>query len=96
MLQGMEAWAAGADPSFVRHFVFAILAIAAPPFSATFASSLIRCAIWQEEGLVRIAELYHFDKQKICRTASKKHHGTPYLTVASDDSQYCSALTCLH
>lgn len=44
-MRAVEAWAAGADPSLVRHWVFAVLAAVAPPYSAAFASSLIRRAL---------------------------------------------------
>jgi hypothetical protein len=44
-MRTVEAWAASADPSLVRHWVFAVLAAVAPPYSAAFASSLIRRAL---------------------------------------------------
>lgn len=38
-----EAWAAeGADPSLLRHLVFAVLEVAAPPYSSAFAGNLLR------------------------------------------------------
>ena len=44
VLQAAQAWAGSADPSFVRHFVFQALAVAAPPYRSDFAASLLRCA----------------------------------------------------
>ena len=53
VLQGPQAmevmneavrWSRSADPSFVRHFVFQALSLAAPPYSPDFATILIRCA----------------------------------------------------
>ena len=41
MRQAVE-WSRSADPSFVRHFVFQALALAAPPYHPAFAAVLIR------------------------------------------------------
>ena len=43
MRQAVE-WSRSADPSFVRHFVFQALALAAPPYHPDFAAILIRCS----------------------------------------------------
>jgi len=36
-------WARAADPSLVRYWLFATLAIVSPPYSSPFASLLLRC-----------------------------------------------------
>ena len=41
-----ERWAASADPSLVRHFIFTLLEACIPPFSSDFASSLIRSYLY--------------------------------------------------
>ena len=41
-----ERWAASADPSLVRHFIFTLLEACIPPFSSDFASSLIRSILY--------------------------------------------------
>lgn len=42
VLQAAHEWGHSADPSFVRHFVFQALAVAAPPYRPDFAASLLR------------------------------------------------------
>ena len=37
-----ETWARAADPSLVRYFLFATLAVVSPPYSSPFASLLLR------------------------------------------------------
>ena len=41
-----EAWARRADPSLVRYFISATLAVVAPPYSSPFASLLLRHAFY--------------------------------------------------
>lgn len=38
-----EEWKQRADPSLVRHLVFGILEVSAPPYSPEFAGSMLRC-----------------------------------------------------
>ena len=37
-----ETWARAADPSLVRYWLFATLAVVSPPYSSPFASLLLR------------------------------------------------------
>ena len=42
VLRWAEEWKQRADPSLVRHLVFGILEVAAPPYSPDFAGSMLR------------------------------------------------------
>lgn len=42
VLRWAEEWKARADPSLVRHLVFGVLEVAAPPYSPEFAASMLR------------------------------------------------------
>lgn len=42
VLRWAEEWKARADPSLVRHLVFGILEVSAPPYSPEFAGSMLR------------------------------------------------------
>lgn len=42
VLRWAEEWKQQADPSLVRHLVFGILEVSAPPYSPEFAGSMLR------------------------------------------------------
>ena len=42
VLRWAEEWKARADPSLVRHLVFGMLEVSAPPYSPEFAGSMLR------------------------------------------------------
>lgn len=42
VLRWAEDWKQRADPSLVRHLVFGILEVSAPPYSPDFAGSMLR------------------------------------------------------
>lgn len=42
VLRWAEEWKARADPSLVRHLVFGVLEVSAPPYSPDFAASMLR------------------------------------------------------
>ena len=52
VLRWAEEWKQRADPSLVRHLVFGILEVAAPPYSPEFAGSMLRCVgcCWAAAG----------------------------------------------
>ncbi len=49
VLAAVERWTKVADPSFVRYFVFKVLAISSAPYSPDFAAALLR---WMKQLLL--------------------------------------------